>query len=168
VSGAFRRGKWPRQILTKKAEPKPSQRLLFCLMKTLHHLVADKLKDIFPTILEGAGIPSINGKPGENLLGPSLRKAGFCEFNDQAAHVSFMWRTRERKLILTFPKENLRNGELKLGDATAGEFYDLKTDAREWTNLYGRAEWRADRERMRVELLAHLNGVALKKANRSK
>jgi len=123
--------------------------------------------DLYTTIAAVAGLPKPGNTPGESLLGPSARKGAFCQYSDQATVVSFMWRTRERKLILTFAKSSLQKGSLQSDDTTAGEFYDLKTDPREWHNRYTAPEYRADRDRMCEELLAHLNGVALKKATRS-
>ena len=134
---------------------------------TVDHRPAEGV-DLFPTILEAAGISRIGGKPGESLLGPATRKAGFCEFNDQPATVSFMWRTSERKLILTFSKECVAKGVVGSSDVVAGELYDLKADAREWHNLYGKDESRAERDRMSRELIVHLNDVALRKAIASK
>jgi arylsulfatase A-like enzyme len=129
----------------------------------IDHRPAEEV-DLYPTLAAIAGLPKISGKPGENLLGPSSRKASFCEYSDRPGIVSFMWRTSERKLILTFPKDSLQKASLELADVTAGEFYNLTTDVREWQNLYGKPECRSARDRMSVELLAHLNGVALKKA----
>jgi arylsulfatase A-like enzyme len=134
---------------------------------TLDHRMAEEV-DIYPTIARIAGIPEIHGKPGENLLGPSARKAGFCEYSDRPAGVAFMWRTRERKLILTFPKEVVGQGAVQLADITAGEFYDLKADPKEWHNLYAQAESRTVREQMSRDLIAHLNEVALKKMTPAK
>ena len=129
---------------------------------TVDHRPAE-LVDVLPTILQAAGQPRIAGKPGEDLLGPSARRASFCEFNDQPGTVSFMWRTERRKLILTFPKEAIQDGAVPRERVKAGEFYDLRVDPQEWNNLYDRAERRAERERMTAELFAHLNGGALRK-----
>jgi hypothetical protein len=73
-----------------------------------------------------------------------------------------MWRTRERKLILTFPKPQVQQGTVQLTDVVAGELYDLQTDPKEWQNLYAKDESRAAREQLSRELIAHLNEVALK------
>ncbi len=132
---------------------------------TLDHRPAELL-DIFPTVLEAAGVRGVSGKPGLNLLGPAARAAGFCEFNDQPTKVSFMWRTADRKLILTFPRERVTAGIVRAEDVVAGEFYDLKRDSREWQNLYAQEEARTARDAMTGELIAHVNGVALKRARR--
>lgn len=129
---------------------------------TLDHRPAESV-DILPTILAQAGIPKAEGKPGENLLAPCSRKAAFCEFNDQPSTISFMWRTPQHKLILTFSKDCLRKGAVRLEDVTAGELYDLRTDSQEWNNLYAKQEHRAERERMSEELVSHLNRVALRR-----
>jgi arylsulfatase A-like enzyme len=131
----------------------------------LDHRPAE-LVDVFPTILEAAGIPKIPGKPGQNLLGPNSRKASFSELNDQPTKASFMWRTSERKLILSFPKTSILRGALRSADVIAGEFYDLTTDEREWNNLYGKPAYHAEQERMSEELIAHLNSGTLKKKER--
>ena len=78
-----------------------------------------------------------------------------------------MWRTSERKLILTFPKTCIQKGSVSLADVIAGEFYDLKSDPKEWKNLYAKDEFKADQERMASELVSHLNNVALKKVSSS-
>jgi arylsulfatase A-like enzyme len=120
--------------------------------------------DLYPTIAEIAGIPHDNGKPGENLLGPTVRKAGFCEYSDRPDKVSFMWRTSGHKLILSFPKEGVGNGAVRLADVSAGELYDLKADPKEWHNLFTHADSQAMREQMSRDLIAHLNQVALRRA----
>jgi arylsulfatase A-like enzyme len=132
----------------------------------IDHRLAEEV-DIYPTLASIAGLPAITNKPGENLLGPSARKAGFCEYSDRPAKVAFMWRTSERKLILTFPKTCIQKGSVSLADVTAGEFYDLKSDPKEWKNLYAKDEFKADQERMTAELVSHLNTVALKKVSSS-
>ena len=126
------------------------------------HRLAEEV-DLFPTIAAVAGLPQSGGKPGENLLTPGTRKGNFCEYSDLPKGVSFMWRTAAHKLILTLPKERLTNEPLKPSDVIAGEFYDLKADAREWSNRYGKPDCREVQDRMTAELIAHLNGVALKK-----
>jgi len=120
-----------------------------------------ELVDIFPTILSAAGLAPPEGKPGISLLGAGARKAGFCEFNDAPGKVSFMWRTAERKLILSFPKTSAAAGRVAAADIMAGELYDLQADAREWNNLYSKPEFQAERERLSTELIAHLNAAAL-------
>jgi len=121
-----------------------------------------ELVDVLPTILAAAKIPVPGTKPGENLLAPSQRQAGFCQFSDQPENVSFMWRTSTRKLILTFPQSAIANGTVQMADVKAGELYDLKTDAREWNNLYAQSDWQDERNRLCRELLAHLNDGVLK------
>lgn len=129
---------------------------------TIDHRPAE-LVDLLPTIIKVAGVSGCGQKPGEDLLSAGSRKAGFCEFNDHPAIVSFMWRTPECKLILSFPKDCLRTGVARPADVIAGELYDLKTDPREWNDLYEKAEYRAVRQRMSEELIAHLNAVALRR-----
>jgi arylsulfatase A-like enzyme len=129
---------------------------------TLDHRPAE-LVDVLPTIMAAASVPKVGGKPGLNLLGTAIRKASFCQFNDQAGTVSFMWRTLTNKLILTFPKPAITNGTAKQADVKAGEFYDLKADAKEWNNLYDKTAYRALRDTMCAELMEHLNDGALRK-----
>ncbi|MHB8901033.1 MAG: sulfatase family protein [Thermoguttaceae bacterium] len=127
---------------------------------TVDHRPAE-LVDVLPTILQAAGLPRPAGKPGEDLLGPGFRKAAFCEFNDQPAKISFMWRTADCKLILTFPKTCLKTRAVTWQDVAAGEFYDLRQDPREWTNRYADTDCRPERDRMGDQLIRHLNQVAL-------
>ena len=129
---------------------------------SLDHRMAEEV-DIYPTIAALAGIP-LTGKPGENLLDTSNRKAGFCEYSDRPQAVAFMWRTSTSKLILSFPKGPVGQGHVELTDAVAGELYDLQADPKEWHNLYAAPEAAALRESMCHELLDHLNHVALKPA----
>ncbi len=74
-----------------------------------------------------------------------------------------MWRTSTRKLILIFPKDAIQGGTVVVERVKAGEFYNLQMDPREWQDLYGRPEARAERNRLSAELIAHLNGGALRK-----
>lgn len=131
------------------------------MRNTLDHRPAE-LVDAFPTILEVAGIPSISGKPGINLLGPATRKASFAEVSDQLTTVAFMWRTDALKLILSFPKQAVLKGTVQLADVTDGELYDLKSDPKEWRNLYAMPEAGTHRQQLSRELIDHLNAVALK------
>jgi len=132
---------------------------------TTDHRMAEAV-DIYPTIAAVAGIANIPAKPGENLLGPGARKAGFCEYSDRPDKVSFMWRTAEHKLILSFPKDNIGQSAVQAGAVSAGELYDLQADPKEWHNLYGAAAASKVRAQMTRELVAHLNNVALKKVTR--
>ena len=130
------------------------------------HRMAEEV-DLYPTLAKLAGIPQSTNKPGENLLAPSSRMAGFCEYSDRPGVVAFMWRTRERKLILSFPKQQVQQGSVQLADVVAGELYDLQTDPKEWQNLYAKDESRAAREQLSRELIAHLNEIALNKQVKS-
>lgn len=129
---------------------------------TLDHRPAE-LIDVLPTIMHAAGLPAVSGKPGESLLGPSARKAGFAQFNDQPGNVSFMWRTSTHKLILTFPKNAIQKGGARMSDVKQGELYDLRSDAKEWNNMYTKEESQAVREQMCHELLGHLNSGVLRR-----
>jgi arylsulfatase len=129
---------------------------------TVDHRPAE-LIDLLPTIAKAAGLPAIGDKPGENLLGPVGRKAGFAQFNDQPGTVSFMWRTRARKLILTFPKTAIQDGTVHRSAVKSGELYDLESDAKEWNNLFNKKESQAVKDQMCSELLEHLNNGALRR-----
>lgn len=128
---------------------------------TIDHRAAE-LVDILPTIAAAAELPAAAGKPGENLLHPSHRKAAFCSFYDQPQRASFMWRTPNHKLILTLPRARCQEGCVSLPDVVAGEFYDLTADPREWNNLYSKDAGRAVREQMSRDLIAHLNRVVIR------
>jgi choline-sulfatase len=130
---------------------------------TIDHRPAEEV-DILPTILQVAGIRGARDKLGQSLLEHGSRKASFCEFNDQARTISFMWRTSDRKLILTFSKECLGTRSIRQADIETGEFYDLKADPKEWHNLYSQEAARAERDRMSAELIAHLNRAGVRKA----
>jgi len=134
---------------------------------TTDHRMAEEV-DIYPTIAAVAGISNLPAKPGENLLDPSARKAGFCEYSDRPGKVSFMWRTGEHKLILSFSKDDIGKRTVQAGDVIAGEFYDLTADPKEWHNLYGDTASTKARDQMTRELVTHLNNVALEKATRPK
>jgi len=124
--------------------------------------------DLFPTILAAAGIANNSGKPGINLLGETSRKAGFAELNDHPTQVSFMWRTQTHKLILTFPRDKITAGSVTPAEVCAGELYALQTDPKEWHNLYAAKENSTLRDQLSMELIAHLNQVALKQTNKSR
>lgn len=134
---------------------------------TMDHRMAEEV-DLYPTIAALAGIPLPGGKPGENLLDVSARKAGFCEYSDRPGVVAFMWRTSTHKLILSFPKAVVRTGHVQPADVTAGELYDLKADPKEWRNLYATAEASTRRGQLSRELIDHLNAGTLKQMKPAK
>ena len=68
------------------------------------------------------------------------------------------------ELILTFPKECLGNRVMRPADISAGEFYDLKADPKEWNSLYTTEAARVERDRMSTDLVAHLNRPGVRKA----
>ncbi len=129
------------------------------------HRLAEEV-DIYPTIAAVAGLPVTRAKPGFDLLGMGARKGNFCEYSDLPKGVSFMWRTHAHKVILTFKKDRLASRDLSVSDVISGEYYDLQADPKEWHNLYDQPAHRDARERMSLDLIAHLNEVALKQAVR--
>ena len=107
-----------------------------------------------------AGSPTvmINGfdiLPGENLLAPSNREAGFCGLHERENEAAFMWRTTEHKLILRFHRKTDAS-EYTEQDIIGGEFYKLKADPQEWNDLYGSEDFEALQSGMTGSLMEHL------------
>jgi len=83
-----------------------------------------ELVDIYPSILQVAGVNVSDELPGINLLSEETRVANFCALHERKDEAAFMWRTEKYKLILQFNrKENA--GEYDMSDIIGGEFYDL-------------------------------------------
>ena len=114
-----------------------------------------ELIDLYPTILESVGINAPAVLPGINLLGTENRTAGFCALHERKGEASFMWRTKEHKLILRMKRE-INASNYDSGDILGGEFYKLVQDPDEWNNLYGTIEVEKYQEKMTKELIAHL------------
>jgi arylsulfatase A-like enzyme len=125
---------------------------------TVDHRPAE-LVDVLPTILKVAGIGSDDRKPGQDLLAPAVKQAGFCEFHNQAKTAAYMWRTKDHKLILSLDKSRIRDG-FDSADIVAGELYDLNGDPQEWNNLFDDEGYAAVRRRMTRELIRHLEKYA--------
>jgi arylsulfatase A-like enzyme len=118
-----------------------------------------ELVDILPTVMSVAGEPAAPELPGHDLLGPPCRLGGFAEMHGggyEPAQMAptYMWRTRDWKLILHLPGEII-DAHLRL-DETRGELYDLQNDPYEWINLYDDPKHLATRETLTRDLLVHL------------
>lgn len=113
-----------------------------------------ELVDVLTTVLKVAGAKAVQGKPGQDLLGPVRRSETFCELHHRGKDY-YMWRNRNYKLILGFLQD--RERKVFRPDAVVeGELYDLRNDPKEWKNLYednGHAEIA---RKMRAGLLDHL------------
>lgn len=114
-----------------------------------------ELIDIYPTILQSAGINIPKELPGIDLLGNDTREGNFCALHERKTEAAFMWRTEQYKIILRMTrKENA--SEYDKNDILGGEFYDLTTDPQEWNNLYGDKTIEVQENKMLVDLISHL------------
>jgi len=117
-----------------------------------------ELVDLYPTILKAANIRMPGSPVGLNLLGDRQRHASFCALHQRKAEAAFMWRTARHKLILRMKRKAGDDASrYASGDIIGGEFYDLRRDPQEWTDLY--ADPKADQGTMASmtnELLAFL------------
>lgn len=118
-----------------------------------------ELVDVYPTLLKAAGIEIPQNIVGINLLDISQnRKASFCALHEKEDEASFMLRTEQQKLILSFDrKEN--PSEYLVIDIVGGEFYDLKDDPKEWNNLYNDQEFEKQIVEMTGMLLKRLRNM---------
>ena len=114
-----------------------------------------ELIDIYPTILQSAGINTPITLPGINLLSDDTRKGNFCALHERKNEVSFMWRTEQYKLILQMTRKENAN-EYDKRDIIGGEFYDLSKDSQEWNNLYGAKIVEEQQNKMLNDLIGHL------------
>ena len=117
------------------------------------------LVDIMPTLLAAAGAYIPQELVGHNLMDKPTNKGAFCELHGSGYHEiekspSYMWRTRNWKLILYMP-EHFINLDSKL-DEVKGELYDLFNDPNEFYNLYEKKESLEVREKMTRDMLMHL------------
>lgn len=132
-----------------------------------------ELVDILPTFVESAGGGSLSSLPGRSLLKAPCRIGAFAEMHGTGyetmepisgknwregtpvqAAPTYMWRTKEWKLILHIPG-NINDAMNRINE-TRGELYNLKADPGEWTNLYGETDYFGIRESMTRQLLMHL------------
>lgn len=117
-----------------------------------------ELVDIYPTLLNIAGVEAPKALPGINLLSNQKRSGNFCGLYERAGEAAFMWRTKDFKLILCF-KRKKDVTQYSVDDIINGEFYDLKKDPREWNNCFKAAKYNKVREQMRDNLLEHLKKI---------
>ncbi len=118
-----------------------------------------ELVDVYPTLLNAAGIDIPENAAGADLInGSILRRASFCGLHEREDEAAFMWRTRDYKLILQM-KRKADASEYLSSHIMGGELYDLTKDPREWNDLYGNADYSDLAARMTEELLEHLKGM---------
>lgn len=114
-----------------------------------------ELIDIYPTILQSAGINIPKALPGINLLSAETRVGNFCALHERENEASFMWRTAQYKLVLRMNrKENAT--EYGKSDIIGGEFYELLKDPQEWNNLYNIKAFEVQQNKMQNDLMDHL------------
>jgi arylsulfatase A-like enzyme len=119
-----------------------------------------ELIDVYPTLLEAAGIEVTEKLEGINLLDASVSRSGnFCALHERKNEASFMWRTENYKLILCFPRKE-DAGKYTASDIVGGEFYDLRNDPKEWNNLYEDNRIQKIKDEMTGQLLMHLKTLA--------
>ncbi len=122
-----------------------------------------ELVDVYPTLLTAAGIEVPSSAAGKDLISDSeLRPASFCALHEREDEAAFMWRTKERKLILRFGRKEDAS-DYERTDILGGEFYKLQEDPREWEDIYGEVKYSGEIDLMIEELLAHLKNQS--KAN---
>lgn len=115
-----------------------------------------ELVDVYPTLLQAAGIEVPDLAQGKDLLTESpLRTGSFCALHERGEEAAFMWRTKDRKLILRFTRKQDASSYRK-ADIIGGEFYNLADDPSEWVDCYGNADYAGEVKTMTGQLLAHL------------
>jgi len=115
-----------------------------------------ELIDVYPTLLKAAGVEVPQTAKGRDLLSQDeLRQANFCALHERPGEASFMWRTREFKLILCFERKDEASG-YTASDILGGELYDLAKDPAEWNDLFGDEDYRDIRKKMSKELMSHI------------
>jgi arylsulfatase A-like enzyme len=115
-----------------------------------------ELVDLYPTMLNAAGINFDSNLPGLDLLSNQKHKGSFCEFHDSGAP-AYMWRTEKWKLIMYMDRP-LVETDIPV-DQIKGELYDLENDPHEWQNVYSDPRYSSVREQFKTELLMHLASV---------
>lgn len=115
-----------------------------------------ELVDVYPTLLKVAGIDVPERAQGKDLLsGSPFRPANFCALHERSDEASFMWRTRDHKLILRFARD-VDASSYSQEDLIGGEFFDLQNDPHEWTDLYGEPPVADVQKIMTEQLMAHI------------
>ncbi|WP_299053719.1 sulfatase-like hydrolase/transferase [uncultured Polaribacter sp.] len=139
-------------LLAGTALPKNLQR------NSIDNLSAENT-DLLPTLLDFANIKQDKPLLGESLLSNKRNEATFAALHERDGEAAFMWRTVNYKLILVLNRrENAANYSEK--DIITGEFYNLKEDPKEWTNLYDNSEVKEIQNRYKIALLNYLKKMA--------
>ncbi len=114
-----------------------------------------ELVDVYPTLLQLAGIETPKTSVGLNLFDNQQRPGTFSALHENKKQASFMWRNKDHKLILVFNRKKDAS-TYHFEDIASGEFYNLKTDSLEWNNLYEDHNYKETISEMSNALLAHL------------
>jgi arylsulfatase A-like enzyme len=115
-----------------------------------------ELVDIYPTLLEAAGINVPEKLSGLNLLSDKIRSASFCALHERPEEAAFMWRTDKHKLILMMKRKGDAS-KYTNDDIIGCEFYNLIDDPNEWNDLYSDKKGEIEiRKKMTKELLEFL------------
>lgn len=118
-----------------------------------------ELTDVYPTLLEFAGIDIPERCVGSNLLDASwLREGSFSALHERENEASFMYRNSSCKLILSFARK-ASAAMYTSQDIIKGEFYDLQQDPEEWNNRYGDKQILAIQNRMTAQLFDCLQNL---------
>ena len=119
-----------------------------------------ELVDVYPTLLQAAGIEVPEKAVGMNLLDKDkTREFSFCALHERKEEAAFMARTENYKLILSFSRKEDAS-EYTMSDIIGGEFYNLKQDPREWNDLYESEEVTEIKEDMTKQLMAKLSTMS--------
>jgi arylsulfatase len=95
-----------------------------------------ELVDLYPTLLNAAGIKVPQTAVGMDLLDNNVNRTfSFCALHERKEEAAFMARTANHKLILRFSRKQDAS-KYTASDIIGGEFYDLKKDPQEWSDLY--------------------------------
>jgi len=117
---------------------------------------AAMLTDVVPTLCAAAGVDVDPRLPGFDLLGERRHRGAFCEFHGGGTECpqiapAWMWRSGHWKLIL------FRDGTLPDDTPMRGELYDLEADPMEWRNRFDDPAFAEVRQRMTLDLIAHVS-----------
>ncbi len=118
-----------------------------------------ELVDVYPTLLEAAGVAVPETAQGINVLDENQdREATFSALHEKKGHAAFMARTQHYKLILEFNKKE-NTADYTVEDISGGEFYDLDKDPREWNNIYDETSIQEIQQKLQDEIFAKLKTI---------
>ncbi len=118
-----------------------------------------ELVDVYPTLLEAAGMAIPEKAVGINLLDRDQTRAfSFCALHERREEASFMARTENHKLIVRFARKQDAT-EYVDADIIGGEFYDLQKDPFEWNDLYEDKDIEHMKSEMTELLMARLGTI---------